>query len=204
MPPSVCVQVHNLDLDEDSTFAILDEFDDVSFAQVDGLALATVHVDAGQPVVETVLAAMERLARRLGAEPTRVDPELVTVSEIGYRVGVSREAARKWTQSVKVPFPVHFACTDGGQKLWRWVEVAAWLREAKRIEIDHDLPTLPEIARIDACLSRALLAPARGWTSTSQEVFVETVETRAQFKIHVQMHSPPVTPLGSELVRNAG
>lgn len=155
MTAVVRVQVHDLDLDDGAVVDRLEAFDNATFDRVDGLSHVTVYVEDGQSVVDTVLETTRRLANTVaGAKAVRVDPDLVTISDIAARVGVSREAVRLWTRGTRKPFPIQFDTIGADQRVWRWVEVVEWLEWAKAIDMDEDLPTVADIEHINACLQR--------------------------------------------------
>ena len=109
MTTVVRVQVPDLNL-SDTLDDRLAEFDNATFSEVDGLAFVTVYVEEGQSVVDTVLEATRKLAAMVpGAIAKRVHPDLVTTSDIAHRVGVSREAVRKWVKDAREPFPTQFS-----------------------------------------------------------------------------------------------
>jgi hypothetical protein len=165
----VRIQVHHLNLEDATTIDRLADFDNATFEQVDALAFITVYVEEGQSVVATVLEATRKLANKIrGAVAMRAHPDLVTTSDIASRVGVSREAVRKWIKGSRKPFPIHFDTVSSDQRVWRWVEVVEWLRDAKAIDMDEDLPSLADIAHIDACLNKVPDATSHAWLLTSQ------------------------------------
>lgn len=168
METVVDLQVRNVDLDNEQVLARLDELENASFGSRCGLTIMTVYVDDGEDVVHTVTDAAHHLAVKVeGAAAVRVDPDLVTISDISQRVGVSREAVRKWTLLERKPFPAPFAATGGEQKLWRWVEITQWLLAVKHIDMDEDLPTPDDIAAIDACLAKVPDSFATEWEQLS-------------------------------------
>jgi len=173
MTTVVRVQVADLNL-SDTLDDRLAEFDNATFSEVDGLAFVTVYVEEGQSVVDTVFEATRKLAAKVpGAIAKRVHPDLVTTSDIAHRVGVSREAVRKWVKDAREPFPTQFDnITAGHQRVWRWVEVVEWLLKAKAIDMDEDLPSLADIAHIDACLNKVPDMISQAWARTQTEEIV--------------------------------
>ena len=165
MTTVVRVQVADLNLNDDTLDDRLAEFDNATFSEVDGLTFITVYVEDGQSVVDTVLEATRKLATKIPAAiAKRVHPDLVTTSDIAQRVGVSREAVRKWVKDTRKPFPTQFDnITAGHQRVWRWAEVADWLLKAKSIDMDEDLPSLADIAHIDACLNKVPDMLSQAW-----------------------------------------
>lgn len=170
MTTVVRVQLHNINLQDSSTLEPLARFDHATFSQVDDLAFMTVYVDAGQSVVDVVIEAVRKLSAKVpGLKPVRVHPDLVTASDIANRVGVSREAVRKWVGGTSKPFPTQFAnISSEHQRVWRWVEVVQWLLKAKAIDMDEDLPSLEDIAHIDACLNRVPDVATHEWEALTR------------------------------------
>ena len=156
MTTAVTLHVHHLDLTDDATLGALASFEDATFGASRGLTTMTVYVDEGRDVVSTTIGAARKLSHVVpGTKAVRVDPDLVTASDIASRVGVSREAVRKWTCNARSPFPIPFDNVNSdAQNLWRWVDIVPWLLEAKGIDIEEDLPTPAAIAEIDAYLAR--------------------------------------------------
>lgn len=168
MTTVVDLQIRNIDLADEDVLDCLAEMDNISLETRSGLGILTVFVDAGQDVVHAVTDAAHLVSTKIpGVVVVRVHPDLVTASEIAQRVGVSREAVRKWTHSTKVTFPVQFDNLGAGQKVWRWVEVVTWLKASKQIDMDEDLPTVEQIAEIDSCLAGVLDQTSREWKEIS-------------------------------------
>lgn len=191
METVVELQVRNVDLDNEQVLERLDELENASFGYRCGLTIMTVYVDEGKDVVHTVTDAAHHLAVKVeGAAAVRVDPDLVTISDIAQRVGVSREAVRKWTLSERTPFPIPFSSTGKSQKLWRWVEIAEWLQIAKHIDMDEDLPTSNDAAAIDACLAKVPDAFATEWEKlSSSPTRTSVIEPQRRPKTVVKIYS---------------
>jgi hypothetical protein len=62
----------------------------------------------------------------------------VTMLDIARRAGRSREAVRLWASGKRGPggFPAPSWTSPSGERFWSWPEVAAWLRDARGIELD--------------------------------------------------------------------
>lgn len=58
-------------------------------------------------------------------QPSRVKADLVSGAEIGRRLGVSREAVRKWANVAQREFPSPLARV-GRSVVWDWTEVETW------------------------------------------------------------------------------
>jgi hypothetical protein len=89
----------------------------------------------------------------------RVEPdELVSASAIAERVGRTRESVRLLIEGRRGSgdFPAPVAWVDAKTRLWRWSDVARWLREAH----GEDVP-VGEGAEFLAALNAALELRAR-------------------------------------------
>lgn len=158
-PTEVSVVVEGLDLDDEAILDVLAQhFDDLLFSESAGIVTATVMVES-----DPIRAALEAADRIRDAFPDvrvpRVDPDLVTVSAIATRVGVSRQAVRQWVTGpastpFPTPFPTPFAALEPEgkpMKVWRWADVTPWLAQVKGLAFES-LPTPQQMAAIDAGL----------------------------------------------------
>lgn len=171
MGVSVCLQVSGLNLSNPLVLQTLERFDDVLFGVESGITTMTIHIEDGRDIVSTVLERARKLANLVkGAAVTRVHPDLVSASDISSRVGISREAVRKWVTSIDGDFPKPLGVVSQDSRVWRWMDVAAWLRDAKGIETDEDLPSPDVVAHIDACLSKVPDRTTYNWLRTSATV----------------------------------
>ena len=95
-PVEVSLVVSGVNLDDDDTLErIADHLDDLLWTETSGMVLATVFADAD--AVPAALNAATRITQALPhATVTHVDPDLVTITTIAERTGVSRQAVRKW------------------------------------------------------------------------------------------------------------
>ena len=81
--------------------------------------------------------------------------DLVSLSDIADRVGVTKEAVRKWTMLTTTPFPHQFSTIGAGQKVWDWIDVYDWLTQVKKFDMEDEfLPTRKQVIAIDAYLAR--------------------------------------------------
>ncbi len=168
MTTVVDVQVHTLDFDDELTLEGLASIPNASFGRQDGIPMMTVYIDDGQDVVDTVIQAVRTLANKVsGATAVRVHPDLVNVTDISDRVGVSRQAVQKWIQGQRAPFPHPVGSVGNDVRVWRWVDVVAWLLAAKGIDMDEDLPSTDDIAHIDACISKVPDRTTQAWSTLS-------------------------------------
>ena len=104
-----------------------------------------------------IQAARQIAASLAGARVLDVDQDLVGVSDIAKRVGVSREAVRLWVEGKRGPghFPSPVGSAGGGvrgsMRLWQWASVNDWLRYYK-LHDDEGMPTSAQTAEINAAL----------------------------------------------------
>jgi len=195
---AVSLQVENVDLNDDDTMHVLgSHFSDLLWASVDGLVTATIYVDAGDVVAHTVQTSREIEARLHGAHVRRVQRDLVSQSDIASRVGVSREAVRKWTQRLgEGSFPAPFA-TIGGEarpsKVWLWSDIQPWLQRSYAIDMGEDLPDDETVAHIDACLAKVDTYLDREWhTATNVPTAARAVPSRRRVA-HLQLVGKPMS-----------
>lgn len=187
MATIVRVQLTELDLSDAANLAALADLDNATFGRRDGISMMTVYIEDGQDVVATVIEATRKLSNKVpGVSALRVHPDLVAASNIAERVGVSREAVRKWTQDKRKPFPLHFGTVGKDMRVWRWVDVTAWLLDAKGIADGGSLPTVEEIAHIDSYIFKVPDHTTQTWLSVASQppTFVEMVATRPTATVH--------------------
>ncbi|MDP4013431.1 MAG: hypothetical protein U0990_02190 [Candidatus Nanopelagicales bacterium] len=159
MTTAITLQVTGIDLSDESVLAVIGEqLSDAMWAETDGIVTMTIFTDKDAPVAEATLAARRVRNRIPGAKAIRVYQDLVSVSDIAGRVGVSREATRKWAKIVTgAAFPTPVGAAGGGERgatrLWEWASVARWLERERGIDMDEDLPDAITVAEINARLA---------------------------------------------------
>lgn len=192
MATAVRLQVEGVDLDDALTNDLLAEhFPNFLWSSVDGLVTMTVYAPKDDVVCHVTDAARRVEHTVKGADVRRVHRDLVTQSDIASRVGVSREAVRKWAhRSGDKAFPAPFDTIGGGDtrpsKVWQWSDVVTWLDDAYCIDMDEDLPDDKTVAHIDACLAGVNGYLDKEW---------QTVTTAAQAHVptgHTRVHSVTV------------
>lgn len=73
---------------------------------------------------------------RAGATIVRIEPDpLVSPSDIAERAAITRQAVSLYVNGERGEgFPTPVACVSGSRPLWKWSEVAVWLRAAGKID----------------------------------------------------------------------
>lgn len=82
--------------------------------------------------------------------PVEAHRNLVSVTDIGDRIGVTREAVRNWSSGKRGPggFPQPVG-SPSDYKVWEWSGVHAWLRHHMGIWDGLDMPNHVEYGLID-------------------------------------------------------
>lgn len=172
-----------LDVDDPDQIEMLADADVVTAEWIDAqrsrLTAVITHDDA-------VLAALQFIdaVRRVvpTAVPIAADRDLVSVTDIADRVGVTREAVRNWSagkrRAGRFPAPVG---TPSGSKVWEWTAVHSWLRDNLGIWDELEMPTHQEYATIEHLLrmrARADERPEFVRTRVLSEMAIESVRVR--------------------------
>ncbi|MGH8908286.1 MAG: helix-turn-helix transcriptional regulator [Egibacteraceae bacterium] len=104
--------------------------DDAFPGEIDGVVQVTFWRES-----ETAEAALWSAVRDIegavpGAHVTRLDPDLVSTSDIAQRVGRSRESVRLLVEGKRGPggFPRPVGWVGGGIRVWPWAEAHEWFR----------------------------------------------------------------------------
>ena len=114
---------------------------------------------AASSFAQAVTSAIEQIESVRPLRVLRVEPdELVSASAIAERVGRTRESVRLLIEGKRGPgdFPTPVAWVDAKTRLWRWSDVARWLREAHGLAVRTG-----EGAEFVAALNAALEVRAR-------------------------------------------
>lgn len=213
MTTVVNMTVTGIDIDDEETMEMVeDQIGDVEFAARRGVVMLAVFVDDGNDVVHAATDAAHRLMSLVsGTKVERVDPELVTTSDIASRIGLSREAVRKWSVRDERGFPPPFGTTgDEGrtQKIWRWYEVSEWLKNVLGIDLDEQLPTVAEVARIDACLAGVPDIVSQEWKAQNQtrgtvvKVTKRRIDGISIASFHAEFNEPFGVPGRKKIAKN--
>jgi len=116
---------------------------DAVFGQEDGLSIA--EFDREAPAMADAIATAVIQIEQVGLAAVRVlDVDLVTLADIGNRIGQSRESVRRYAMGERGPggFPPPVNPTREGTVFYRWIEVAPWIRDRLGIEVPDVDPTL--------------------------------------------------------------
>lgn len=90
-----------------------------------------------------------------------VQDDEVTLRDIAARTGRSYEAVRMWAAGKRAgEFPAPHFTTSGGERLWSWTRVAAWLRDRLSIEVSATPHELVAADRILAAADALRTEPA--------------------------------------------
>ncbi|MFJ8833254.1 hypothetical protein [Micromonospora aurantiaca] len=164
----IALRVTGVDLDDDDTVAtLLQVRNDLTWMEVDGRTLAVLRTDL-EPVGCAVQVARQITAALPGARVVDVDQDLVGVSDIAKRVGVTREAARLWVEGLRGPrnFPPPVASVGGGERgsmrLWQWASVNDWLRQYK-LHDEAETLSAAQTAEVNAALLQVMGPFDRAW-----------------------------------------
>lgn len=117
--------------------------DDAIFGQDDGLSVA--EFDREAPALADAIATAVIQIEQVGLAAVRVlDIDLVTLADIGDRIGQSRESVRRYATGERGPggFPPPMNPTREGTAFYRWSEVAPWIRNRLGSEVPDVDPTL--------------------------------------------------------------
>ncbi len=174
----VPIRVLNLDLEdevaEDVLVRVLGDFLVTGEGDSTVLSIFTNPTNVAKEALKTVRTLKEELPQVtfLG-----VDRDLVGLSDIGLRVGLSREAIRKWSRLATFPL-AQDTIGESGQRVWMWTEVVSWIREHKGINLEDQLPTVAQIQEIDYFLN----APTQNTTARVLEPWGSKIT--ADYRLH--------------------
>ena len=114
---------------------------------------------------DAILSAIQDVRKtKIDGGSIRIDDcNLVTPSEIGRRIGRSRELVRQYITGKRGPggFPPPTCQITDGKPLWAWCEVASWLRQNDMIR-EQDAIEANDVRLINLileCQREATLAP---------------------------------------------
>ena len=154
--------------------------EDARLDLVGGRWLLTVYIDGSDilSAFEDTLGAIDRAAAELRV--IRLDDDLVAVSDIASRIGVSRQAVQQFVSLDGFPPPWS---TVASARVWRWAEVNEWLRGNRADRADAEYwPLAEDAAKINAAIVerqqslvfRPTVTPVPAWTG----LWVASIPTR--------------------------
>jgi|GEM_PF-5588590 len=166
----VTLRVTGIDLDNEAVDAVMAErFPETMWEALHQFTTLTVFVEPDHAIEEIVEIARALEGTFKGLVVRGVHRDLVGTTDISQRVGVSREAARKWAQSEE--FPDAFdVVSSTGMKLWAWTEVVTWLQKTRALNLDEELPSLELMAQIEACLTRNTTQGTVQWLQATKKI----------------------------------
>lgn len=150
----VTLRVTGIDLDNQAVDAVMAErFPETLWESLQHFTTVTLFVEPGQAIDDVVDTARALEETFKGLKVRGVHRDLVGITDISHRTGVSREAARKWSQDDK--FPEAFDMMNStSMKIWAWTEVVTWLQTTRALNLDEELPSLELMTQIEAALMR--------------------------------------------------
>jgi len=156
-----CIQVlyDNLNLSDEETLRVLTEAGVVA-AEPEGDQTRLTAALQSSNAVKAAASLITTLRNALpAAMPLMTSRDLVNITDIADRVGMTREAVRNWASGKRrtgvFPIPLD---TPGGQKVWEWAAVHAWLRHNLQMWDGLTFPTHAEFGSIDAMIDHATRA----------------------------------------------
>jgi hypothetical protein len=140
-----------IDFDDDEVFQALAERPHILWRSQSGVSYATAIVDARSAL--TAAEIVTKLVMNLvpTAQPIRLDEDLVSISDVASRVGVTREAVRNWANGTRhANFPLPRGVVGDQIRVWAWADVNGWLRKNLSLGDVETFPTAHDAALIDA------------------------------------------------------
>lgn len=157
------VQITDFDWADETQLLRLksDQFTIIPFCS-EGLSMFSIETSANAP--ELALKNLESFLRdqipQIGV--IRIDPDLVSLSQISERLDVTREAVRLWARGERREgFPKPF--TSAGQSLlWAWANVFEWLAPEEVKGFARPLP-IDLVERANGIYARNRITMSLGW-----------------------------------------
>jgi hypothetical protein len=131
--------------------------DDALIGVRDGVAYAEFCREADSFEQAALSAIRDVESAGIGAKVEHIEPdELVTMSEIARRLGMTREGVRKRVAGLRGPggFPPPAGSLTQRSPLWHWTDVVRWHQTKLPREQLEALGLLRETGAVDALLSR--------------------------------------------------
>lgn len=136
---AITVTLNGDSLDEDNVSVALAALKYPAILGKSG-ALTSVYADVTAATADDALNRLIDDLSCLSVQIIRIDPELVSISEIAERIEVSRESVRLWTVNKRRDgFPLPYT-SAGGSLLWTWSDVFSWANAHSLISVIENLP----------------------------------------------------------------
>ncbi|MCI1748858.1 MAG: hypothetical protein LKI24_12700 [Acidipropionibacterium sp.] len=146
------LRVTGVDLDDEKTGEILGKnFPNTLWEENSGLITVTVFAEQDNLVASVIEQSRQLEAALPGLRILGVYRDLVSVTAIAHRIGLSREGVRKWTTETDFPAPAS-VLDPGSMKVWPWSEVIDWVKDARDVDLEDRVPSTREATQIDNCL----------------------------------------------------
>jgi len=140
-----------VDFDDDGTFERLAELRDIVWRAQGRFAFATTTVEAPTALKAADIVTRKVTERVSTARPVRLDEDLVGISDIASRVGVSREAVRNWANGTRqANFPLPRGVIGDSHRVWAWADVNKWLLQNLAFGDSGEFPSAHDAALINA------------------------------------------------------
>jgi hypothetical protein len=175
--------------DEDQLEKLIVRAPWIQWVAVDGEVRALITREADTPI-RAALDAVENIRRVVPqARFVRMVEDLVSISDIGRRVGVNRETVRFWVSGKRGPggFPRPRDVVGGNIQVWDWASVALWLCRNYAFGDERRPLLTEEIYAVQSAIHTFMRAD-RPWATTTNWDSGPHVRERA-------LHSPEVALL---------
>jgi hypothetical protein len=142
----VTVIFDGVDLESDSVLEALSNDPELYWSSESDISSASAVVEADSALAAADSVIVRTLFLVPTARPLRLDEDLVSTPDIASRIGVTREAVRKWANGSRGDFPMPRGTVGGGIRVWRWAEVNEWLRRILGLGDAEAFPSDLELA----------------------------------------------------------
>lgn len=154
MTVDVTLHASGMDLDSPAVGEILaTRFPTTAWEEHGNKSLMTTTVSHEDYATETVTLLRTMESALPGLKFTGVYRDLVNASDIATRVGVSREAVRKWAQRDDFPSEVDIVGSDA-MKVWAWTQILTWLKDVRHYDAEETQLSLKEMTHLENCVMR--------------------------------------------------
>ncbi len=124
---------------------------------ISNCVLTIAFCSESESLQSAVLSAIQQVeSLGLGLKVERLEPdELVGLSDIGRRIGVTREAVRLYANGDRGPggFPNPVATPSKNARVWKWLAVVNWFTEHAMADVNDEMAEhAATVATINAAL----------------------------------------------------